>query len=235
MEMAGASADGEVNHWPAFVDVLTTVIMVVTFLLVIMSAAVMSLSQRVVKEMKEHFEREAAIKVEEVQRQLAPAGSRAGLTRPGSTAEELLSENPVDGEDSLVARSRSVPDSKRVAVAAPADEVAKPTTGSRVRQSDALLAIDFDPKAVQFTGEAEEAAQRIVRDANLSPTDKLEVWSIAPSASGVSGAERLAYYRALATRNILIKAGVPPENISAQVKVTDEIGATHVVSVLVKP
>ena len=44
--MAGASAEGEVNHWPAFVDVLTTVIMVVTFLLVIMSAAVMTLSQR---------------------------------------------------------------------------------------------------------------------------------------------------------------------------------------------
>lgn len=39
--MAGASADGKVNHWPASVDVLTTVIMVVTFLLVIMSAAVM--------------------------------------------------------------------------------------------------------------------------------------------------------------------------------------------------
>ncbi|MCI1757364.1 MAG: hypothetical protein LKM31_17215 [Sphingobium sp.] len=46
--MAGASSDGEVNHWPAFVDVLTTVIMVVTFLLVIMSAAVMVLSQRAV-------------------------------------------------------------------------------------------------------------------------------------------------------------------------------------------
>ena len=44
--MAGASSDGEVNHWPAFVDVLTTVIMVVTFLLVIMSAAVMVLSQK---------------------------------------------------------------------------------------------------------------------------------------------------------------------------------------------
>ena len=30
--MAGASEDGEINVWPAFVDVLTTVIMVVTFL-----------------------------------------------------------------------------------------------------------------------------------------------------------------------------------------------------------
>ena len=41
--MAGASEDGEANHWPAFVDVLTAVIMVVTFLLVIMSAAIMHL------------------------------------------------------------------------------------------------------------------------------------------------------------------------------------------------
>ena len=53
--MAGASADGEVNHWPAFVDVLTTVIMVVTFLLVIMSAAVMQLSQRVIANFKQQI------------------------------------------------------------------------------------------------------------------------------------------------------------------------------------
>jgi cell division protein FtsB len=51
--MAGASADGEQNPWPAFVDVLTTVIMVVTFLLVIMSAAIMSLSQKIVQEVKQ--------------------------------------------------------------------------------------------------------------------------------------------------------------------------------------
>ncbi|AUW59963.1 hypothetical protein C1T17_19690 [Sphingobium sp. SCG-1] len=54
--MAGASAEGEVNHWPAFVDVLTTVIMVVTFLLVIMSAAVMVLSQRTLQTVKAQLE-----------------------------------------------------------------------------------------------------------------------------------------------------------------------------------
>lgn len=60
--MAGASADGEVNHWPAFVDVLTTVIMVVTFLLVIMSAAVMQLSQRVIANFKQQMMAEQAAK-----------------------------------------------------------------------------------------------------------------------------------------------------------------------------
>ena len=58
--MAGASADGEVNHWPAFVDVLTTVIMVVTFLLVIMSAAVMQLSQRVIANFKQQLAQQQA-------------------------------------------------------------------------------------------------------------------------------------------------------------------------------
>ena len=53
--MAGASSDGEVNHWPAFVDVLTTVIMVVTFLLVIMSSAVMVLSQRAMEKFKKAY------------------------------------------------------------------------------------------------------------------------------------------------------------------------------------
>jgi len=54
-DVAGASANGEVNHWPAFVDVLTTVIMVVTFLLVIMSAAVVQLSQRVIANFKQQM------------------------------------------------------------------------------------------------------------------------------------------------------------------------------------
>ena len=72
--MAGASAEGEQNPWPAFVDVLTTVIMVVTFLLVIMSAAVMKLSESVVTEVKQTYNAEAVDKLRselaETQKQL---------------------------------------------------------------------------------------------------------------------------------------------------------------------
>lgn len=77
--MAGASADGEVNHWPAFVDVLTTVIMVVTFLLVIMSAAVMQLSQRVIANFKQQM----------IQQQHAQHAGKDGkpiACAPGATA-----------------------------------------------------------------------------------------------------------------------------------------------------
>jgi hypothetical protein len=120
-------------------------------------------------------------------------------------------------------------------VAAPADEIALPKTGTTVRSAAALFAIDFDPSAVKLTADAEKAAMTFVKAANLKPTDKVEVWSIVPSSSGTSRAERLGYYRALGVRNILIKAGIDPKLITAQVKVSDAFDETNVVNVLLKP
>jgi hypothetical protein len=50
--VSGASAEGEVNHWPGFVDALTTIIMVVTFLLIILGATVFILSKKIVEQVR---------------------------------------------------------------------------------------------------------------------------------------------------------------------------------------
>lgn len=235
--MAGASAEGEVNHWPAFVDVLTTVIMVVTFLLVIMSAAVMTLSQRAMEHFKKQLLAEEQHKSDEeklkasksdAQAQNAPGspGQQANRivspdTDPGSSVAELgaiLKSDPINGAERLSIRTRETPETLRLKVKAMED--AQDTKGVEVQTADALLRIDFEPFAVAYDS---ENSGRVVSflQAKGRPGMKYEIWSFAPQISSVSEAQRMAFYRAAMTRNILIKAGIAPADIITQVRVTD--------------
>lgn len=248
--MAGASADGEVNHWPAFVDVLTTVIMVVTFLLVIMSAAVMTLSQRAM----EHFKQQLLAK-EELKHQKdfdrAHAASSAAAIAPGkqsnpisspdaqagtSVAELgsiLKSETQSSGTEKLTIRTRDTDDELRLKVKAV--EEADRSQGVEVKTADVLMTVAFDPMAVTYDADNTGKVMAFLKG-KMKPDMKYEIWSFAPQVSSVTEAQRLAFYRAAMTRNILIKAGIQPANILTQIRVTDASDKDgHNVRVVLKP
>ncbi|MGV3770442.1 MAG: hypothetical protein ACO1NM_10470 [Sphingobium phenoxybenzoativorans] len=248
--MAGASSEGEVNHWPAFVDVLTTVIMVVTFLLVIMSAAVMVLSQRTMEHFKKQIEaKEALGKTGENSADAGAAGGATGgapgqqnqtIRSPdaetGSSVAELgsiLKSDPVNGAEKLTIRTRETPDTMKIAVKAM--ENADDTKGVEVKTADVLLRVDFEPMAVRY----DDANAKQVTDflkSKQRPGMKYEIWSFAPQASSISEAQRLAFYRAAMTRNLLIKAGINPSDVNTQVRVTDPSAKDgHNVRVVLKP
>jgi hypothetical protein len=243
--VAGGSAEGEVNHWPAFVDVLTTVIMVVTFLLVIMSAAVMVLSQRAVEKFKANYDqqhRKDADPVKPGSPEAIAAAARAGVTSPknapdGSSVAELgdvlRSETVVQGSERLSIRTRETPDTLRLAVKA--DEQPDDSKGVKVETADVLLRLDFDPTTVRLDDDTEKKVLSFVAgrtDANAT----YEIWSSAPQGVSVSEAQRLAFYRAAMTRNVLIRAGVPGARIKTQVRITDPASKDgHNVRVVVKP
>jgi hypothetical protein len=236
------SAEGETNPWPAFVDVLTTVIMVVTFMLVIMSAAIVTLSQRVIAEVREQTKANA----DDGERQ---GGAAAALDSSAdnvikspteaadgqSIAERgtiLRQEQAVEGDPRLTIRTRTVTETERIKVAAMDD--ATETTGVEVKAAATLLEIDFEEGAVRFTPEAE--TQVVTFSGRLATgTEKLEIWSTAPQVASVSDAERVAFYRAILTRNLLVKAGVAPARISTQVRVIDPAQGGHQVRVVAKP
>jgi hypothetical protein len=75
----------------------------------------------------------------------------------------------------------------------------------------------------------------LIERADIPPGAALEIWSEAPTTSTVSEAERLAYYRALVARNILIRAGIPATSITAQVRAIEAVEGVHAVRVIVKP
>ncbi len=255
--MAGASADGEVNHWPAFVDVLTTVIMVVTFLLVIMAAAVMTLSQQAMKQFKTQLLAEERHKYDEKQLAQAknaapaPAAAQAAASSPGQQVNHVVSpdaetgttvaelgsilktETPINGAEKLSIRTRETPDTLKLKVKA--IEEAQNSKGVEVQTADVLMRVDFEPTAVTYDADNSAKVMTFLKG-KARPGMKYEVWSFAPQTSSVSEAQRLAFYRAAMTRNILIRAGIQPGDILTQIRVTDASAKDgHNVRVVLKP
>ena len=247
--MAGASAEGEVNHWPAFVDVLTTVIMVVTFLLVIMSAAVMTLSQRVMQNFKEQLIAEQKHKSD--QTKSGDDASKASAGSPGQQSNRIVSpdaetgttiaelgsilksETPVDGTDRLTIRTRDTQDELKIQVKAM--EEADASKGVKVQTADVLIRVDFEPMAVKYDDDNTAKVVSFLK-AKARPGVKYEIWSFAPQTASLTEAQRLAFYRAAMTRNILIRAGISPSDVQTQIRVTDATAKDgHNVRVVLKP
>lgn len=245
--MAGASSEDEVNHWPAFVDVLTTVIMVVTFLLVIMSAAVMALSQRVVQNLKDQMMAQIAAPDDgrgpddDIGSAAASSAGAQRIASPeaddGSSIAELgdmlRSEKLIDGQEKLTIRTRETPDTLKVAVKAM--ERPDDTSGPRITTADVLLRLDFEPLAVTVDPDSSGRITAFLKERAQSGM-KFEIWSFAPQTASVSEAERLAFYRAALTRNLLVRAGIAPAAIATQIRITDPFSKDgHNVRVVLKP
>lgn len=245
--MAGASSDGEVNHWPAFVDVLTTVIMVVTFLLVIMSAAVMQLSQRVIANYKQQMQAQELAKQGKGpgSGQAAAVGLSAAETTQvspasapdGSSVAELGSvlrtDTPINGAERLTIRTRDTKDT--LAVQVKALEKAETAQGVEVKTADTLLKIAFAANAANIDDDNASRIIGFVRS-KAGAGIKYEIWSFAPQTGSISEAERIAFYRAAMTRNLLVRAGIAPGAILTQIRVTDPSAPDgHMVRVVLKP
>ena len=244
--MAGASAEGEVNHWPAFVDVLTTVIMVVTFLLVIMSAAVMVLSQRAVKQAREAAIAELTGKMRGSGAKGAPDTTNAGANKLNSPAEAeagstvatrgsiLRSDEVVNSAERLTIRTRDTKDTLAVKVKA-AEQPKEASKGAEVTVAATLVKVAFEPNALTYD---HDSGNRIVAFLKGHPgaETKYEIWSFAPQTGSFSEAQRVAFYRAALTRNLLVRAGIAPAQITTQTRITDARSADgHMVRVVVKP
>ena len=243
--MAGASADGEVNHWPAFVDVLTTVIMVVTFLLVIMSAAVMQLSQRVVANFKQQMIQQQNQHIGKDGKPVPPVACAPGAvpvlsprdSEAGTSVSELgavlRSPTLTDGAERLSIRTRDTPDTLQLQVKAV--EQADDSKGVEVKTADMLLKISFAPNAATYDETNSGKVIGFVK-ARTKPGTKYEIWSFAPQTRSLSEAQRVAFYRAAMTRNLLLRAGIAPADVSTQLRVTDAASADgHMVRVVIKP
>lgn len=240
--VAGASAEGEVNHWPAFVDVLTTVIMVVTFLLVIMSAAVMVLSQRTLQNFKAQIE----AKQKSAQDDAAGANGKGAKSQTATqqvTAEAgssnaelgdiLRTDKPINGSEALTIRTRETADTLKIQVKAM--EQPDDSKGVEVKTADVLLKVSFEPMAVRYNDETSKQVLDFLQ-IRQAPGMKYEIWSFAPQNSSITEAQRLAYYRAAMTRNLLVRAGIKPADIYTQIRVSDPASKDgHNVRVVLKP
>jgi hypothetical protein len=254
--VAGASAEGEINHWPGFVDALTTIIMVVTFLLIILGATVFILSKKIVEQvraekvvdatkngqtsdvkiLREQLDK-ARAEIAALKRSVSPLESPQDAedgTSVADTDDFLRQDERVTGDARLSIRTRATDNTKKMRVAA--EETPNAQTGSDVRAAELLLDIDFAPKALDYSPEAvSEIKAFLDGKPDVVKSGKFEIWSFSPGTASVSEAQRVAYYRALKMRNLLIERGVAASRISAQVRVDDQVNRGHTVKVVLKP
>ncbi len=158
----------------------------------------------------------------------------AGQFKPRE-GKRLTQAEKVESKDKLEVRSRAAVDEKRIVIAP--EEKPKEKEKIKVVTSKSLLTLEFPPSNVKIDEASVKAVQSYLSSsADIKAEGKIEIRSFANSTVGsISEARRLAYYRAMATRNQLLKGGVDPKRISIRIRETTVKEEQDLVKVYLKP
>jgi Tfp pilus assembly protein PilX len=233
------------DPWSGFVDVLSNVVMVVTFIVIILCISMLVLSQaiaeNIAKKIIESQCAEAGIhqgdketvstesppenvnKAQDDQSKSAtsapdkadPAGSEGSFKV--TRARPALHTDEIEGEQDLTIRAR--PDEDRNIDSAISEEEVITESGKIINASAAVAKIEFASNSHTLTEEAHKQVLEKIQSGGYASDQVFEVRAIALSNIGsISEARRLAYYRAMQIRDALLEADVPPENILARIR-----------------
>ncbi|WP_424983857.1 hypothetical protein [Maritalea sp. S77] len=230
----------EDNHWPGFVDALSTIVMVVTFLLIILGIVIFAISQQIAttvitadvsgKPPTEKVENDileadtpqvAEVKPEAdpVEKQPTPAQSEVGVIEP-QQSDTLTQSEAIDSDNELQIQSRRIIEEKKIVVATE-EENSKQTPDEVVVESAAqILTVLFKGKGLEVTDEAGAEIQTFL-DENREQLRgaKLTAWGFYdPASTAQSQAKRKAYFRVLSVRNVLINSGFEGESLTINVR-----------------
>lgn len=230
----------EDNHWPGFVDALSTIVMVVTFLLIILGIVIFAISQQIAKTvvtaevsgkppteqiendvLDEHTPQVAEVKPEgePVEKQPTPAPSDVGIKEP-QQSDTLTQAEAVETQNELQIQSRRVIEEKQVVVATE-EEASKETPDEVVVESAAqILTVIFKGKGLEVTEDAGAEIQTFLEEnRDQLRGAKLTAWGFFdPAATAQSQAKRKAYFRVLSVRNVLINSGFEGESLTINVR-----------------
>lgn len=234
--MAHAAQDGEEeNYWPGFVDALTTMVMVLTFIMMILGLTVFSLSQNVSKVLLSQIAQAVNVDVppsdlsdDVVNRIIAAISSQKNeIEGQKRKARDMAAEKTVE-ERSQREAMLVLPGDKHQSTA-PADIKPVPA-GAAAAANDVALTIAFQPNAALY----DEAVRReIVTFAQKAREGEFIIRAYAVDNSGtITEARRLAYYRAMMVRQELVKAGLKANQVSAQIDDSTDLSNRSLVRVL---
>ena len=260
--MAKRAEEAE-NHWPGFVDVLSTIVMVVTFLLIILGIVIFVISKNISTELAK-----AAKEVEEAQVALAEAqdkaieakkqietqskqaeskqvesqdqnqqksasSSKSAASFRVQLSEELTQNDEIDSEDKLSVRTRQTKNTKQIVISTTEQETDPRKV--KVTSATAVLSLVFKG-GVKISDEVSGEVQNYLKtNSDAGQSDRYEIRSFFNTDKGsISEAKRLAYYRALATRNQLLTLGVEAGNIALKVSSSERSGDAGKVNIYLK-
>ncbi len=229
-----AASETEENYWPGYVDALTTMTMVLTFIMLVLGLAVFSLSQNVSKGMLESIA--SAMKltdgmakdmspdditrmvIERVEKQdeamvaARAEASRLAVVQPDEVRQSLSGQAVEPGTPGSAVVERRI---ESAALAPTAPNIPAMT----ITKQQAQLRLVYKPRATGLDDAAREAiAQALAADSALQTAKTVEIIAGVDSGNlAVSDANRIAYYRALILRGQLMVAGISADRIKVRV------------------
>jgi preprotein translocase subunit SecG len=216
--------DEQVNYWPGYVDALTTMTMVLTFVMMILALAVFLLSNNVSKAVLENVVRE--IDAEMPDNPTPVALKQAILDR--------ISDSERDRTD-LTSRSDDKPgqadpqhDSDAIApteiAAGKIDDVEEPDGKTRISTTPATLTIRYEGNEARLDEKTTEQVRAFLESSeDIQNATRLLVRAFASAEmGGITQSRRIAYYRAMLLRAELVNNGVPANRIQIDVVETRE-------------
>ncbi len=214
-------AEEEENYWPGYVDALSTMTMVLTFVMMILVVVVFMLIQNT---------SQAIIQERVAQANVGGGAGSSQMVRLSETDAETTTTATNEGTPPIVTVDEEATQEQNVqSIAVDEEDQTRAIEAAEVRDRGAQEAVTISQEGltVAFTdGDSglDEAAMEVVRDFGtnheLAQSDRtLEIIAFAHTLQGnATDVRRVAYYRAMLIRNQLMEAGVPASRIAVGVR-----------------
>lgn len=228
-------AEEEENHWPGFVDALSTIVMVVTFLLIILGIVIFVISLQINDPTDREDRSASVVQIAELEKELAVASEVVNKQTEVIEEQELeiLELTKSEAQTSVV----DAGDTSQVQAQAPIEEIeivvprvdentVSSTVRSQVETAQAVMTVLFEGNGVELDEISSEKALEFLQENDvIASRQNIIAISYYDGASlSVSQAKRTAYYRLLSVRNALLDSGVEGQRITISVRPTVDEG-----------
>lgn len=214
-------AEEEENYWPGFVDALSTMTMVLTFVMMILVVVVFMLIQNT---------SQSIIQERISQANVGGGAGSSQLVRRAATDADVATTATNEGTPFIATVDEQSTQEQNVqSVSVEEEEQSEAVEAAEVRDRGAQEAVTISQEGLTVTfadgnSGLDEAAQEVVREfgatSELAQSDRtLEIIAFANTIQGnATDVRRVAYYRAMLIRNQLLEAGIPASRISVGVR-----------------
>ncbi|MFN0265352.1 hypothetical protein ACKTEK_15920 [Tepidamorphus sp. 3E244] len=217
-----AQDESETNYWPGYVDALTTMTMVLTFVMMILAIGIYILSESLSKTLLTELLREADVEVSDQATQKEVRDTLVEtLTRLNHEHEEGY--HPVERVQQELRVTQD--DNAREVYAAPVQTPTIPERDVAARSTGSVLKVTYEDAQTQLDEDSRAEIRQFVSssDAIREARTILIRAHAAPIAGGATQARRLAYYRAMLLRNEMIRLGIEPRRLRVEVDETPDV------------
>lgn len=211
----------EENYWPGYVDALSTMTMVLTFVMMILVVVVFMLIQNT---------SQSLIDARVARANVGGGAGSSDILRMSETDAETTTTATNEGTPPIVTVDEQANQEQNVqSVAVDREELAEAIEAAPVRDLGAQEAVTVSQEGLTVTFEPQnsaldEAAVDVVREFGatheLAQSDRtLEIIAFANTIEGnATDIRRVAYYRAMLIRNALLDSGIPASRIAVGVR-----------------